>query len=99
MILCRSSDVTAFKTLITSLSKSFSPSGRGWDLTEAATYEKQCRRLGLKKLKQNWQLLCAPGPETPPVATEANKAIVSKRPRGQDFATKQELEDVKRERS
>jgi hypothetical protein len=81
--------------LISKISASFVPSGRPWDLTEPSTYEKQCRRLGFRKCKQNWELLTAPAqPKVLPVPKAAvkrpNAATVS------EFATKQDLDEVKR---
>ena len=83
--------MAAFKRLLTDISSVTSTSGRGWDLTEASTYEKQCRRIGLKKSRGDW-ILITTGPQLPiatdvpslpvaPVRNDRRKATVAKRQR------------------
>jgi hypothetical protein len=90
------SDVTGFKALISKISGSCVPSGRPWDLSESSTYEKQCRRLGMRKCKQNWQLISACAESK----VLSNRKVPHKRSNvacHAEFATKQDLDEVRSE--
>lgn len=90
----------AFKALLTSVS--LEVSGRGWDVTEPSTYEKCCRRIGLRKAKQNWILVGGTPPSAPKSSARQKVAVdVRKRQRADPtsttrFASQEQVDELER---